>query len=205
MLRQAESLDLHLFRLVNSEWTSPWADVFFGHVADSKFWALPMGLGVMALLVWGGFKGRALVAMAAMALLVGDAGIIQGIRAVVDRGRPWQTVEDARFVDMNGVEIRQPRGFEQGRSFPSGHVCNNAAISWLAVMLYGARFHALWLWVALVAYARVYTSAHFPSDVFFSVPIALAYAHAIFLMAGFVWTKWGGVWFPVTFKKNPKL
>ena len=72
-----------------------------------------------------------------------------------------------------------------GRSFPSSHVVNNFAA---AVVL--ALFYRRWGWLyffpaGLVAYSRIYVGAHWPSDVFVSMWLAVGLA--LLTMAGLQW------------------
>ena len=75
--------------------------------------------------------------------------------------------------------------FTAGRSFPSSHVVNNFCA---AVVL--SFFYRRWGWLyflpaAVVAYSRIYVGAHWPSDVFISVWLAVGVA--LLLLAGLQW------------------
>lgn len=182
-------VDLQIFRLINHEWTSPALDRFMAFISDFGIWMIPLAIGAVLLAIFGKFRGRAFLVLAALCLLIGDAGIVQGIRAVVNRPRPWQALKNVRYVDMNGVEIRKPAPPEEGRSMPSGHVCNNASIATILSILYYPWGLLMWIWVALISYSRIYTGAHYPSDVLVSIPLAITYAYLIYFLAKSLWLK----------------
>ncbi|MFZ5805615.1 MAG: phosphatase PAP2 family protein [Verrucomicrobiota bacterium] len=179
MFRQ---VDLQIFRFINGEWTSPAMDRFMALVSDFGFWMIPLACVGLGLLIFGKWRARIFLLLVALSILIGDTGVVQGIRAVVNRSRPWQTLENVRYVDMRGVEIRTPAPPKEGRSFPSGHVCNNTAVALLASIFYYPWGMLMWLWVVLMSYSRIYTGAHYPSDVLASIPIAIVYTCLIYLV-----------------------
>ena len=73
-LRQA---DVDLFYRINTVWITPFLDWLMPTISDFKVFALPLALGVAALLLFGGFRGRLFLILMALALLVGDQGATQ--------------------------------------------------------------------------------------------------------------------------------
>jgi len=122
MFRQVYSFDLELFRLINGKWTSGFLDHAMAYVGDFDFWKIPLLVVVLLLLIFGGFRERLFLVLTALALLIGDRGVVQGVRALVERPRPYQALENVRYVDLSGVEIRSQVPYTGGHSIPSGHV-----------------------------------------------------------------------------------
>lgn len=205
MFSQVLSLDLELFRLINSEWISPPADFLMALVSDFGIWKWPLIVVGILLLVAGRFRERVLLTLVALSLLIGDVGIVQGIRGVVNRPRPWQAENAVRYVSMEGAEIRHAGPYEEGRSMPSGHTCNNTAAATLLTLLYAPYGWLAWGWVALVSYSRIYTGSHYPSDVLVSIPLAILYAWGIFKGASILWKRLAPRWAPGLFKSHPDL
>jgi undecaprenyl-diphosphatase len=205
MFSQVYLWDVHLFRLINGEWHRPWLDFAMAWISDFNFWKWPLIIAAMYFLCTGKFREKVLVILVGVALLIGDGILIQGVRLIVNRGRPWQTLEKVRFVDIRGVEVRKPGPYFQGRSMPSGHVCNHTAAGVIVTMLYPPWGKLIWLWVALMAYSRVYTGSHFPSDVLVSVLLSLVYTYVICVVARKLWKPVVRANWPKFYEKYPDL
>jgi undecaprenyl-diphosphatase len=207
MLSQVLSVDLALLRLINREWTSPALDLFFGYISDFGTWKWGLLIVILAVIFRGGFRGRVFLALMALCLLFGDALLTQGIRQVVNRPRPWQAESEVRYVTPRGVEIRGPTPWEKGRSLPSGHVCNNVSFAVLVFLFFGPGKWALLagIWAALIAYSRVYTGSHYPTDVAVSLVLALIYAPLVCVLANRLWRAYGRRLMPQTFSQHPVL
>jgi undecaprenyl-diphosphatase len=177
------------------------------YISDFNLWKIPLLIAGILLAIFGKFRERVFIILMLMALLIGDVGIVQGIRSVVNRPRPWQALNEVRYVDTNGVEIRNASTWEQGRSMPSGHVCNHTAAALLLTLLYGFRFWTplLWLWLLLMSYSRIYTGAHYPSDILVSIPISLLYTSLLFISVELLWQKFGTKVNKKLFEKFPTL
>lgn len=90
-----------------------------------------------------------------------------------------------RFRDLakgftNFTPFYQPRGFNGGVSFPSGHTVMGWMLLPLLLLVWRRRralkvlvLSAIIAWAMLVAYARVLVGAHYASDVLFSTGAAL--------------------------------
>lgn len=155
-------LDKKGFLLVNG-WSGSWLDYGLG-------WTTWLGDNFIALTLIGIFmfiweRNRMLkkyLIFLAGAALVGAE--IQGLKFLVERPRPYAFfTEDflANKVTINCLF----KTYISNNSFPSGH----AALSFFAAVilnhLYGNKLWVLYPVAFLIALSRIYTGAHFPSDV----------------------------------------
>ena len=110
-------------------------------ISNVDIWQPFIILLVLYALIFGGFKGRALLFCLGFALLF-NTNLTSTLKAFVDRRRPKQ-VERVRMVELakarpefltlfKPVKIRysdQKDRDRSGPSFPSGHVTNNVTIA----------------------------------------------------------------------------
>ena len=96
--------------------------------------------------------------LAGLIVLAGGSAwvLAKFVKRVVERGRPVDYLPD---VVIRGAE-------QMGQGFPSGHAAVAAAMATVVTPYLSTRGRVVvWLIVALVALARVYTGAHLPYDV----------------------------------------
>jgi undecaprenyl-diphosphatase len=94
--------------------------------------------------------------------------------------------------------IAQPLNIHQikGRSFPSGHAANNMAVATVLMLFYSRRG---WLYLPmalLIAYARVYTGAHWPLDVIAGIVLGIGCGWLAVHLIQFFWRRFGSTFFP---------
>lgn len=204
------SQDIALFRQINSVWIYPVADWYFYIVGDWGDWKIPLILLGVILTAFGTFRVRLCVILLLLSILIGAGGINAAIKEISNRPRPYQALENVRHFSRKAygtfeVKTAAMEPFRKGHSMPSGHVANNFALGLIVTLVFGARGLWVWLWVVSMAYSRIYTGDHFPSDVLASIVIALTYTTGICCAAGKLWQKWGGRMAPDLYARYPRL
>jgi hypothetical protein len=92
-------VDQTLFHLINEQWTNPMLDLFMAAISNINIWTPLIVLLVLYAVIFGGFKGRALVFCVGVALLVNGNLTVSVLKKFVDRRRPKQ-VQSVRMVEL---------------------------------------------------------------------------------------------------------
>ena len=158
------SADTALFLLINRTLANPVTDAVMPWLTDwNKY---PAGLAIAAaaicLLLWkGGKKGRIVVLLLAILILISDQLSSTFIKALVARPRPCHEVDGVQVVA--GVRLLVDCG--SGYSFPSSHAVNNFAMATFLSYYYRRYAPYFYLFAALMGLSRIIVGVHFPSDV----------------------------------------
>lgn len=158
-------IDRALFAVLNGKLTHPVLDHVMTFITTQENW-YPALLGLwIALLIWGGRRGR----IAAIALVIAVAATDQVacslMKPLFRRVRPCTALppEHVRLL------VERSRAF----SFPSAHAANSFAMA--AVVGWRFRRYAVYAFAvaAAVAYSRVYVGVHYPFDVIAGAVVGL--------------------------------
>jgi undecaprenyl-diphosphatase len=212
-------MEQKLFFLINQCWTSPGMDWLMAVLTNWNFW-MPFVLGASILLgIFGTFRVRVALVCAVVCVGIVDAVIVDHIKHLVGRPRPYMMVEGVREVELAHAKPRvlaltKPLQIRyslpsiepvQGPSFPSGHTANNFAVATVSLLFF-RRWGWLFLIVAtLVGYSRIYVGSHWPLDVLAAGLIGIGTA---LLLTAFVegsWRRWGPRLFPRLASAHPSL
>jgi undecaprenyl-diphosphatase len=205
MLAWFHALDLHLLYLINVTWSRPWLDPIMARVSDFDSFRYPIIAAVILTLIFGGFRGRQFLVLMAACLIIGDGLIDWGFKISVNRPRPSETEPHLRVLSVREIHESQPRHVTNGRSFTSGHACNNVALAFVACAIFARWAFLLWPWAALVSYSRVYVGAHYPSDIFGSWIVALVYSYFIVKLTEYLWQRFAPTRCPHLYATHPRL
>jgi undecaprenyl-diphosphatase len=214
-------MDQKLFPLINQQWHGSALDRIMALLSSFEAWILPLCLLVFFLLWRGGFRGYALVVCATLAVAINDGIISHSLKVFVNRPRPPQAEAGVRQVQLaratprllgvmqppNINLSREPADLRSvvGHSFPSSHTINT-----ISVALIVACFYRRFGWIAFipalgVGYSRIYTGAHWPTDVCASIFIGLGSTLVLLALFEWLWAKAGRRWWPEFLQEHPSL
>ena len=182
-------------------------------------WVPPLILLIVVLLWRGGFRTRAFVLSAALIVGINDGVISRTLKHLVNRPRPHQSIAEVRQVDLAkahprllalarplNIKYSQPtEGDVQGRSFPSSHTINTFSVALVTACFYRRRGWLAFLPAGIVAWSRIYTGSHWPSDILTSIFLGLGCT--LFLLCGldWLWRRLGAHFLPALYRENPHL
>lgn len=160
MLDYILDLDKKLFVLINSKWTTPWADQFFPFITDMHKTIYFKTVFVPLLLVFfmwrrGIKKGLVIFLFCLMAVGAADGVGNHGFKKTIERARPGDT-------PGLQAQVKSPYG---GYSFVSNHAANMFAIASFLAVIFPVASVSLYSIAFLIGYSRVYNGVHFPTDV----------------------------------------
>lgn len=212
-------MDLQLFFLINRSWVHPALDALMATLSCSEIWLLIAAVAALWILVAGGFRARAMIVAAVLAIGLTDGVAVHSLKHAVGRPRPNDAVEGARSVELararprllalgKPLRVKWTRADTRparGNSFPSGHTANTFALATVVFLFYRRWGWLAYLPAAVLGYGRIYVGAHWPSDV--AVACVLGSLLAVLVVRGLdaLWRRFGGRWFPCTLANHPGL
>jgi len=155
ILKSLLALDKELFYLINKGTQNPLFDKLMPFLTDFDNWKIPMLLAWLALIIWGGRKGRILALVTVITITISDQTSSHLLKPLIGRIRPCNVLEDVRLlVNCTG-----------SYSFPSGHATNMFALATLFSYKYRKLTPYFFILASTIAYSRVYVGVHYPFDV----------------------------------------
>ncbi len=157
------SYDLHLFRLINSDWHNPFFTWLMPWLRNSEVW-YPLYL-FLFLLAAINFKktGWWWIVFAASTVILTDFVSSTIIKEYVWRVRPCNNPEYASWINIL-VGYRP-----QSSSFTSSHAANHFGLAMFFYLTLKKRFGKwpllFFLWAFSISYAQVYVGVHYPADI----------------------------------------
>ncbi len=106
---------------------------------------------------------------------------------------------------MNIKYSEPAEGDVQGRSFPSSHTVNIFSVALATACFYRRRGWLAFFPALIVAWSRIYTGSHWPSDVLTSIFIGLGATLLLLCALEWLWGKLGARFLPAIHRENPNL
>jgi len=212
-------MDQQIFFLINRTGARPALDGLMATLSCWDFWWPFLIVAMVWIFLAGGFRARAMLVAAVIAVGVTDGIVVNSLKHAVGRPRPKDVLEGARSLDLakakprflalaKPLQIRlTPPGKipERGNSFPSGHTANNFAAATVVFLFYRRRGWVAFLPAGLVAYSRMYVGAHWPTDVAASCVLGTLLAILVVRGMEWLWQRFGGRLLPGIHLKHPAL
>ncbi len=173
--------DRWLFVFVNSTLANPAGDLLWPAVTDyDKF--LVVRIVLLAVWIWlilrGGTRGRTAALLLIPVLISADQLASSVLKPLFDRPRPCHMINGVRIVEQ--IHLLVDCG--PGKSFPSSHAVNNAAVATLFTCYYRRLWPWLFGWVFVIGLSRVAVGVHYPSDVLGGAAVGALVALAVVLI-----------------------
>lgn len=191
-------------------------------MATLSSWAVWWPLALLAgagLLLFGGFRQRALVASALLAVGVNDGLLCRTLKQTVQRPRPHEVLSGVRTIDLakstprilaialplriKTSRIENPA--DTGKSFPSSHAGNCFALATVVWMFHRRRGWIAFVPAALVAFSRMYVGVHWPLDVLAGSLIGIACGLAVVTLLRLAWQKFAPAFVPRLHAGHPEF
>ncbi|MCF7669642.1 MAG: glycosyltransferase family 39 protein [Verrucomicrobia bacterium] len=189
------SLDRDIFRLINESMVNPFLDIIMPFLSGNGFF-VPALIIITVLALWkGSTRTRLCVFMCLLILPLGYDLILDNLKHLIDRPRPFVDLENVRLL------VEDP----QGPSMPSAHAGNWFAAMILLFIYYRRSILFMLPIAALVGFSRVYNGVHYPSDVIAGALIGCTYAFLGAMFIEQIWIWLGQKWFPIWWRKSPAL
>ena len=208
-----QTIDIALFRFINGSLSNPFFDWLMPIMSGGDGvmrWFVPLAVAVVVgALAFGSARARLCALMVALVIVLGDPLVVNTIKHLVHRPRPFVTLPDARVFGIVGNGYVPPEEMTANtgsrNSLPSAHAAN-----WFAATMVMFLFYRRSLWFMLpmaltVSFSRVYNGVHYPSDVLAGMILGAGYAAAGVVAAQSIWNWAGKKWFPIWHARLPSL
>lgn len=212
-------MDQHIFFLINHTWAHPSWDAVMAAASSWDLWWPFLVLGCILLLGLGGFRARAMLVAAGLAVGITDGLVVDSLKERVGRPRPHEVLEGVRTLDLAKARPRflalsKPLKVEysnpgilppHGNSFPSGHAANNFAMATVVFLFYRRLGWLAFVPAFLVSYSRIYVGSHWPLDVVVSCFIGAGMALLVVSALGRIWPGLAKRWVPRLYHRYPEF
>jgi undecaprenyl-diphosphatase len=154
LLQNLIQLDTSLFYFFNVKLQNGFFDFLMPILTNLDYWRIPIGLGVILLLIFGKKRGRFAVFLLVLGITLSDQLCNSVIKPLVGRIRPCNILENIHLL------VNCTKSY----SFPSSHAVNMFAGVTLLSYSYRKIRVLLFIIAVLVSYSRIYVGVHYPFD-----------------------------------------
>ena len=158
LLEWLDQIDRSILYIINDTLANPIFDLFFTTITNEHLWAIPVLIGLLALIVRGGRRGQIAAVLVLITASATDATVVQIIKPAIARLRPSHALVDT-------INLLVPKGGRYG--FVSAHAANIFAGTTVLSYFYTQWKKPLLFLAFSVALSRVYVGVHYPGDVLF--------------------------------------
>jgi len=158
LLEWLDQIDRSILYIINDTLANPIFDLFFTTITNEHLWAIPVLIGLLALIVRGGRRGQIAAVLVLITASATDATVVQIIKPAIARLRPSHALGDT-------INLLVPKGGRYG--FVSAHAANIFAGTTVLSYFYEQWKKPLLFLAFSVALSRVYVGVHYPGDVLF--------------------------------------
>jgi undecaprenyl-diphosphatase len=158
LLEWLDQIDRSILYIINDTLANPIFDLFFTTITNEHLWAIPVLIGLLALIVRGGRRGQIAAVLVLITASATDATVVQIIKPAIARLRPSHALGDT-------INLLVPKGGRYG--FVSAHAANIFAGTTVLSYFYTQWKRPLLFLAFSVALSRIYVGVHYPGDVLF--------------------------------------
>jgi membrane-associated phospholipid phosphatase len=190
-----QSIDTALFNFGNQSLSNPAFDWLMPILSGNRLF-IPFVIFMSVFLIWKHQRRGALcVVFCLLVVGIGDGWVINTIKHLVARPRPFNDVETAiTLVGATGSP-----------SFPSAHSANAFAVSMVIFIFYRGSWKFMLPLAFGIAFSRVYNGVHYPSDTIVGSVMGAGYGLGIVWMFRELWSWAGPKWFVEWWRQLPDL
>jgi undecaprenyl-diphosphatase len=168
-------IDTQLFFLLNTRIANPVLDVVMPFVTHLHNWTIPIAVLVVYLIVAQGKKGRMVIVLVVVTLIITDQLSSFVFKPWIGRVRPCHMLEQVRLLVNCGGRF----------SFPSSHATNMAGFATIFTLFYRKYGIIFWAIALLIGFSRIYVGVHYPGDVLFGLVLGWGTGQFVYRVYGF--------------------